>query len=359
MPALDADVAVVGAGVVGCAVASRLARAGRSVLLLEREARAGTGTTSRNSQVVHSGLYYAPGSRKATTCVEGNALLWDWARAHAVPCARTGKLVVAFDPAEHDALARLFDNARACGAPGCRWVSPATVARHEPDLPPVVAALHCARTGIVDPVALTRSCVADAERHGATFVPHADVTRIRAERGGFRLSTSRGTVATERLVNAAGLHADEVAAELGLRRTIHPCRGDYFRLRTSARYRRLVYPVRAPGAGSLGVHLVLDLDGGYRLGPDATFVARKDDFSAAAHKRGAFAAAARRLLGPIDENQLEWDSCGLRPRLAGEDEPSADFELVEHPAGALHLLGIESPGLTAALALALEVAQRA
>src|SRR5687768_13152531 len=169
------DVAVVGAGIVGCAVASALARRGRAVVVLERAAREGTGVTSRNSGVIHSGLYYPPGSLKAETCLRGQMLLYAWATAHGVPHARTGKLVVARDAGEEAELAALHANASACGARGLRWIDGAEVARREPELPPVRVALACDYTGIVDPLALASSLRADAERLGATFVLHAEL----------------------------------------------------------------------------------------------------------------------------------------------------------------------------------------
>jgi L-2-hydroxyglutarate oxidase LhgO len=354
------DVVVVGAGVVGCAIAHVLARSGRDVVVLEREARPGTGVTSRNSGVVHSGIYYPPGSRKARTCIRGNAMLYSWAQRHGVPHRRIEKLVVA---REHDDLAAVHElhaNALASGAEGTRLVSTAEVRACEPDLPDVAGALLCERSGIIDAHALVRSLVAEAERNGATFVTRANVTALERRGPAYVLESSRGAIETPAVVNAAGLHCDEIAALSGLTtHRIHPCRGDYFRLRTAAAYRRLVYPVRRPGQVGLGVHLTIDLAGSYVLGPDTQYVDTKDDFGPAEHKRAAFAAAAARLLGPVSEDQLFYDSCGLRPKLrAPHETEDRDFEIVEHPPGVVHLLGIESPGLTAALALADEVATR-
>lgn len=355
MAELSFDVAVIGAGVVGCAVASRVARTGRSVVLLEREAREATGTTSRNSGVIHGGLYYPPDSRKARSCVAGNRLLYAWAAEHGVAHRKTGKLVVARDADEMEALARLLENAEQSGAGGCRLISATQLRELEPDLPPLAGALLSEHTGIVDPHELTRSYLVDAERHDAAFVHSAAVDAIEPQTVGFRLSTQRGEIDVERIINSAGLFADEIAALVGLERPIRACRGDYFRLRTKHRYRHLVYPVKRPHDPGLGVHLTIELDGSYRLGPDWTWVDSKTDFRPAPEKHAAFLESARRLLGPIGPEQLSYDSCGLRPKLTGPGEPGADFEIQEHPAGVIHLLGIESPGLTAALALADEV----
>lgn len=349
-----ADVVVIGAGVIGCALASALARRGREVLVLEREAREGAGVSSRNSGVIHSGLYYPPGSLKARTCVRGQELLYRWLEARKIPHAPVGKLVIARDADEEIALAALAVNAAAAGAPGCVLIGATEVARREPDLPPVRAALWCPRTGIVDAHALVSSLRADAEAHGAVFLARAAVLAAEVDEDAARLVTTRGEVEARAVVNAAGLHADEVAALLGAAvPTIHPCRGDYFSLRTPARYRHLLYPVRARGAAGLGVHLTIDLAGAYRLGPDVEYVAARDDFSPAEHKLPAFHRAAERLLGPLAPAQLAYEGCGIRPKLrAPGDADERDFEIVVGPGRCVHLVGIESPGLTAALALA-------
>jgi L-2-hydroxyglutarate oxidase LhgO len=352
------DVAVVGAGVVGCAVASALARRGRAVVVLERAEREGTGVTARNSGVVHSGLYYPPGSLKAETCLRGQALLYAWCAAHGVPFARTGKLVVARGPAEEPTLAALHANAVAAGARGLAVLGPEDVARREPALPACRAALWCPYTGIVDAHALTASLRADAERLGAVFAVQGELRAATRTAAGLRLDTARGELEVGAVINAAGLEADRVAALLGATcPPIHPCRGDYFRLRRPPPYRHLVYPVRAPGAPGLGVHLTLDLAGAVRLGPDAEYVARRDDFSPAEHKLATFHAAAEALLGPLPADALAYDGCGVRPKLRAPGEPAErDFLLFTDPPGCVHLVGIESPGLTAALALAERVA---
>ncbi|HYR20652.1 MAG TPA: NAD(P)/FAD-dependent oxidoreductase [Myxococcales bacterium] len=354
----EVDVAVVGGGVVGCAVASALSRAGRSVLLLEAAQRLGDGVTSRNSGVIHSGLYYPPRSLKAQACVRGSALLYEWARARGVPHGKPGKLVVAVDPAAVPDLEALEANARESGARGVELVPAAFVREREPAVP-AAAALWCPETGIVDPVELTRSLAADAAEHGALVLTQARLRGI-ARKGpaAYDLDTARGPVRAERVVNAAGLHADEVAALAGVERyRVHPWRGDYFRFAPAAPFRHLVYPVRRRGAAGLGVHLTLDLAGGCRLGPDVEHVARKDDLSPREDKLPAFLAAARALLGDVRAEQLAYDGCGIRPKLRGPSDPDEkDFVVSEDLPGFVNLVGIESPGLTAALALAERVA---
>jgi L-2-hydroxyglutarate oxidase LhgO len=349
----EVDVAIVGGGVVGCAVASALARARLSVLLLEAGERLGDGVTSRNSGVIHSGLYYAPASLKAQTCVRGNALLYEWAREQGVPHARPGKLVVANHPAALPALEALAANARTSGARGVELVTSAFVQAREPAVP-ALAALWCPQTGIVDPVELTRSLAADAAGNGALVLTQARVRGIGRGSSAFELDTARGPVRAGRVVNAAGLHADEVAALAGVTRyRVHPWRGDYFRFTPAAPHRHLIYPVRPRGAPGLGVHLTLDLAGRCRLGPDVEHVGRKDDHAPREDKLPAFLAAARALLGEVRAEQLAYDGCGIRPKLRAPGDPEEkDFVLSEDLPGFVDLVGIESPGLTAALALA-------
>jgi L-2-hydroxyglutarate oxidase LhgO len=349
----EVDVAIVGGGVVGCAVASAFARHGRSVLLLEGGPRLADGVTSRNSGVIHSGLYYRPGSLKARTCVRGNALLYEWASAKGVPHARIGKLVVARDPQEVPDLEALAGNARAANACGVELVSSSFVRSREPSLD-AAAALWCRDTGIVDAVELARSFATDAVERGALVLTQAQVVGIERAGPAYQLETARGPVRAERVVNAAGLYADEVAALAGVTKyRVHPWRGDYFRFTPAAHYRHLIYPVRRRGAASLGVHLTLDLAGRYRLGPDVEYVDRKDDYSPREDKLGAFLTAARTLLGDIRPEQLAYDGCGIRPKLrAPSDQEEKDFVVSEDVPGFINLVGIESPGLTASMALA-------
>lgn len=351
------DLVIVGAGVVGAAIAAAAADGRRSILVLEAAAREGTGITSRNSGVVHSGLYYPPASRKARTCLRGQELLYAWAARRGVAHARTGKLVIAREAAHLEALAGLAANAAAAGAADLRLVTSAEAHALEPALAPIAGALWCPNTGVVDPQGLTASLRAAAEGRGAIFATRTPVTAITPVAAGLRVESGDEAVIAGALVNAAGLAADRIAAMVGVDvPAIHPCRGDYFRLRARGRYRRLIYPVRPPGSPGLGVHLTLDLDGGVRLGPDAEYVADRDDLRPRPDKHAAFHAAAEALLGPIDPADLAYDGCGIRPKLRPPGDPrERDFVIHQGPRGCVHLLGIESPGLTAALALAEEV----
>jgi len=355
------DVVIIGAGVVGAAIAVALSGSARSVLVLERSPKEGSGITSRNSGVVHSGLYYPPGSLKAETCLRGQALLYDWCQREGVAHRRTGKLIVARRPDALGDLEALAKNATTAGATGIRLIDGRAIAALEPSMPPSAGALLCPKTGIVDPHGLTRSLRAAAERRGVTFAMGTTITGLRAEEAGFSVESGAERLLAGVVINSAGLEADRLAALLGVRGlTVHPCRGDYFRLSGArGRYQRLIYPIRQRGAAGLGVHLTLELDGGVRLGPDAEYVDSRDDFSPAPEKHGAFLRAAEELLGPVDPERLRYDGCGIRPKLRPPSESQErDFVIHEEPTGCLHLLGIESPGLTAALALAERVALR-
>lgn len=355
------DVVIIGAGVVGTAIAAALSGPARSVLVVERALKEGSGVTSRNSGVIHSGLYYPPGSLKAETCLRGQTLLYEWCERAGVAHARTGKLIVARRPADQGDLEALAKNATAAGATGIELIDGRAVAALEPSMPPCAGALLCPKSGIVDPHGLTRSLRAAAELRGAVFAMGTTITGLRPTGSAIAVESGEERLLAGVVINSAGLEADRLAALAGVRDLpIYPCRGDYFRLSGArGRYRRLIYPIRRRGAAGLGVHLTLELDGGVRLGPDAHYVDDRDDFSPAPEKHDAFLRAAEELLGPVDPKRLRYDGCGIRPKLRPPDElEERDFVILEEPTGCLHLLGIESPGLTAALALAERVASR-
>lgn len=364
----ESDVGVVGAGVVGLACAAALARAGRSVVVLERHPRLAAETTSRNSEVVHAGIYYPPGSEKARLCVEGRELLYERCGRLGIPHRSLGKLIVATEEAELAELERLRERGTENGAPGLELQDGDAVRRREPDVR-AVAGLLSPRTGIVDAHALALSYAAEAEAHGAQLALRTELEAVEPERGGYALLVRGADGERERarvaaVVNAAGLASDRVAAlagldvdALGLRQ--HLCKGDYFALAPGAAIapRGLVYP--APARAGLGIHVTLDLGGRVRLGPDATYVdAVRYDVDPA--KAEVFAAAVRRYLPALRTEWLSPDYAGLRPKLAGPGEDFRDFVLREESAagrpGFVNLVGIESPGLTAAGAIAERVA---
>jgi L-2-hydroxyglutarate oxidase LhgO len=359
----DTGIVVVGAGVVGLAVAARLAPRHPDLVVLERNARHGQETSSRNSEVIHAGIYYPRGSLKARLCVEGNRFLYEVCAARGVPHRRCGKIISASDEAALPALDALRERARANGVELERLSAAATA-----DLEPNVlseGSLLSPDSGIISAHGLMDVLLHDVRQAGAVFRPRSEVTGIERRGGEYRLAVRTGeteeSFTAERVINAAGLGADAVAALAGIDVDAagyrqHYCKGSYFAVAPARAelVRRLVYPV--PGPYSLGVHAVLGLDGRLRFGPDAEYVARDADYGVDQAKAAAFAEAARRLVPAIEESDLSPDISGLRPKLQGPGEGFRDFVIAEESArglpGLVNLLGMDSPGLTSALAIA-------
>ncbi len=360
---MDADAIVIGAGVVGLACARELAARGRSVVVLERHERFGVETSSRNSEVVHAGIYYPAGSLKARLCVRGNAGLYAWCEARGVGHQRLGKLIVAAVAEDEPKLAQIQAQAEANGV---RTLEVLT-ARQARDLEPHVrctAALWSPDTGIVDSHALMASLLADAETHGATVAWRQEVCGAEPVTGGHRVTArdgggETGAINATWVVNAGGLDADTVAGLAGF--DLDACgyrqryaRGRYFRVAPAKSHlaRHLIYP--APPKESLGIHVTLDLAGGVRLGPDLEYLRdRRQDYHVADGLRDAFHAAVSRFLEGLAPEDLAPDLAGIRPKLQGPGEPFRDFVIREESdrgrPGWVNLVGIESPGLTSCL----------
>jgi L-2-hydroxyglutarate oxidase LhgO len=360
----DVDTVVVGAGVVGLAVARQLALAGREVLVLEAAARFGTGASARNSEVIHAGIYYPAGSLKARLCVRGRERLYEFCAERAIPHRRCGKLVVAVTDAELPGLARVAAAARANGVDLTR-LDRAAVQAMEPQLS-CAAALHSPLTGIIDSQAYMLALLADAESLGATLACGSAVTRVVPEDGAMLIGVNGAepAVRARTLVNCAGVEAPAVAR---LVRGFPPAhipvayfaKGNYFTLKARAPFERLIYPL--PEAGGLGIHLTLDLAGRARFGPDVEWV-EGCDYSVNAGRAAAFYAAIRRYWPALADGALQADYAGVRPRITGPGEPLGDFRIDDARThgvpGLVNLFGIESPGLTASLAIAGEVVAR-
>jgi len=363
----DTPLTIVGAGVVGLAVAARLAPRFPETVVLERRERHGTETSSRNSEVIHAGMYYPAGTLKARLCVRGKHLLYELCERQGVPHRRITKLIVATAPAETVELERLLALGRANGtelemltADECRRLEPAV---------PAVAGLLSPTTGIVSAHGLMDALLHEARRHGAILQPRAEVVAIERRDRDYRLEirTPEGTesLTSERVVNAAGLDADTVAAFAGIDVAaagyrLHWWKGSYFAVSgPKARLlSRLVYPV--PTHVSLGVHAVLGLDGRVRFGPDADHLPlRGQDYAVDETKRAEFGEAIRRIVPAILDEDLTPDIAGIRAKLQGPGEGFRDFVIAEEAArgrpGFLSLVGIDSPGLTSSLAIAEEV----
>jgi L-2-hydroxyglutarate oxidase LhgO len=345
---------VIGGGVVGCALAQRLAAKHLPPIILEAGPRIGEGVTSRNSGVIHAGLYYPPSSLKAQTCIPGQILLKQWCTKHNVPWRETGKWIVA----PKDSIGSLDDlmaNALASGAIGLCRKSKIDIEREFQGVVIGEDAVFSAATGIVDPYAFSLSLLASAQENGAELLTNCHVQAIEfIPSGGYRVFTSRGTIDTERIFNSAGLYADEIARMVGIDRyRIHPWRGDYFRINTDFGIKSLVYPVRRKDAPGLGVHLTIELDGRCKLGPDVEFVECKNDFAPRENKLESFLVAAHQYLPHLQSHHLVYDTCGIRPKLRSpNDKTERDFIVSQDKTDFINLIGIESPGLTAAMALA-------
>lgn len=354
------DVIVIGAGVVGLAIARRFAMAGNDVLIVERGAAFGMETSARNSEVMHAGIYYVPGSLKATLCLRGRDLLQAFCDAHSVPYRQCGKLIVATNAAQAGELDAIRANAAACGMDRLEWRDRAAVAAMEPDIV-CDTALFSPFTGILDSHAYMLALLGEAEAHGAHLVCNTEVTRItRAPEGwALHIAGEDGPVATARtVINSAGLGAVALANRIeGLPASAIPllryAKGCYFSYGGRTRFRHLVYPVPEPGG--LGTHLTLDLAGQARFGPDVTWIDAVD-YDVPESRRDTFARAVHQFWPGADPALLLPAYAGVRPKLSGPGEPAADFSIsgpaAHGVAGLINLFGIESPGLTASLALA-------
>ena len=353
------DTVVIGAGVVGLAVARALAQAGREVLVLERHDLIGTETSSRNSEVIHAGLYYPTGSHKARLCVRGKALLYEHCAAYNVPHARIGKIIVATSDAQFRVLKAYQRQARINGAGELPWLTRREVQDMEPAVE-ALAGVYSESTGIIDSHAYMLSLVGDLEANGGMIAFLTEVTGLERLAAGVRVCCGDFDLDANLVVNSAGLNAPAVAARLGGRHRGHYAKGHYYTLSGASPFARLVYPIA--DAGGLGVHVTLDLAGQARFGPDVVWQ-KDEDYAFDESSFERFVTAIRCYYPALDESRLHPGYTGIRPKLAPAGAPAADF-VIEGPAqtgvrGFVNLLGIESPGLTSSLAIAERVVEMA
>lgn len=361
------DAVVIGAGVVGLAVSRALALAGREVILLEQHGSFGTETSSRNSEVIHAGIYYEPGSLKARLCVAGKARLYAYLRERSLPHLNCGKLIVATRDEEVPALEALKANAEANGVTDLTLMGAEEALALEPGLS-CVAALHSPSTGIFDSHAYMLSLLGDLEAAGGMVVFRTPMTSARLAGNGVVIETGGAepmTVAAGLLVNCAGLHAGRIAEAIeGFPREAIPAiryaKGVYFAYEGRAPFERLIYPMPTPD--SQGTHYTRDLSGQGRLGPDIRWDATLGDYDVEPERRDAFWQAARTFWPDLNKQKLHAAYAGLRPKLSNPGE-FADFR-IDGPArhgvpGVINLFGIESPGLTANMAIGEFVAKMA
>lgn len=359
-PIETVDSVVVGAGVVGLAVARALALAGREVIVLEEAGGIGTATSSRNSEVIHAGIYYPKGSLMAETCVEGRRKLYAYCAAHGVPHRNCGKLIVATSPAESETLASIKNRAEANGVEDMRFLTTAEAKAMEPNLE-CTAALLSPTTGIVDSHSYMLALQGDAEEREAMFAFHAPLQSGRATDDGIELAVGGAEpmeLKARLVVNCAGLHAPALARRIeGMPTdcipTAYYAKGNYFTLTGRSPFSRLIYPVPVPGG--LGVHITVDMGGQAKFGPDVEWI-DGIDYTVDPHRADKFYAAVRRYWPGLKDGALQPGYAGIRPKTVPQGAPAQDF-VIQGPAqhgiaGLIHLFGIESPGLTASLALA-------
>jgi len=352
------DAVVVGAGVVGLAVARSLALRGRDVLVLEAARTIGSGTSSRNSEVIHAGIYYAAGSLKARLCVQGNAMLYDYCARRGVDYRRCGKLIVATSSEQVHQLQSIQQKAQRNGAQALGLLSRGEAQALEPSLQ-CEAALLSASTGIIDSHALMLSLQGELENAGGVIALNSPVALMHKAQSAIEIVTKDGTrLRAQLVINAAGLGALALARRFsGLEPSCLPqafyAKGNYFTLTGRAPFTHLIYPM--PEQAGLGVHLTLDLGGQAKFGPDVQWVADADDLSVESARGDGFYAQVRRYWPALPDGALLPGYAGIRPKISGPGAPAADFMIQtqqEHGVnGLINLFGIESPGLTSALAL--------
>lgn len=362
------DCVVIGAGVVGLAVARAIALspafAGREVMVLEGESAIGTGTSSRNSEVIHAGIYYPQGSLKAKLCVEGKAMLYDYCAQRRIGFKRCGKLLVATNEAQVAQLQGIIAKAAANGVNDLVLISREEAQAMEPALE-CVAAVHSPSTGIIDSHALMLSLQGDLENAGGMVVCNTTVSHIAIGLSSIQIVMEDGTeLEAGSVINCAGLHAPSVARSIqGLDAQHVPpefyCKGNYFTLSGRSPFNRLIYPV--PQAAGLGVHLTLDLGGQAKFGPDVEWVELSSDLVVDPARGDAFYAEIRKYWPALQDGSLVAGYAGMRPKINSEHEAAKDFVIqgadVHGIKGLVNLFGIESPGLTSSLAIGGQVAR--
>jgi L-2-hydroxyglutarate oxidase LhgO len=355
---VDCDIAIIGAGIIGLAIASALSDDERNIYIVEKNMTHGMGVSSRNSEVIHAGIYDPPGSLKARFCVEGKELLYETCVRNNIPHRNIGKLIIATSEQERGKLEELMKNAELNGVRSLQILEGTRIRDMEPNIR-AIAGLYSPETGIVSAHHLMDYYLHKAKTRRAEIVYGTNVTGIQKVSQGYQIATvdsngDRFEFVAERVINSAGLYSDGIAGMLGKKYTIHYCKGDYFSINNVKKgmVQRLIYPVPEANHVGLGVHLTLDLSGRMKLGPDATYIEKTENYKVDAEKRNKFFDAAVKFLPFIQREDIVPEMSGIRPKLQGPGEYFRDFVISEDFPGFVNLIGIESPGLTAAPAIA-------
>ena len=360
-----ADITIIGAGVIGLAIAAQVARKGRGVYVLEKNETFGKETSSRNSEVIHAGFSYPEGSLKAETCAEGNTMLYEICEKYGIGCQKIGKLMVAITAEEVDELESLLERGRNNGVKDLRMLSKGEIKRMEPNVE-AIAAIFSPSTGIMDSHALMKCFLRRTEEKGGEVAYKSKVIGIEKLSHGYKLTVedSSGIFSfkTEVLINCAGLNSDKIAQFAGIDTDragyrLFYCKGEYFTVGNSKNrlIRRLVYPVLGLNTTGMVLHVTLNLENRMLLGPSSQYVS-EIDYKVDESQKEVFYQSTKRFLPFIEFNDLEPEMAGIRPRLQGPGDNFRDF-VIRHEQdkglpGFINLVGIESPGLTSAPAIA-------
>lgn len=365
---MDYDIIIIGGGVVGLACVSKLSELKLKTLLIERHKSFGYETSSRNSEVIHAGIYYPNGSLKAKLCVAGNKSLYKWAEKHKVPYNRIGKYIIATDDFEDEQLETILHNALNNGVKDIFRKSITKIKQEEPNLK-AVSGIWSGSSGIIDSHSLMKSFIEEAEQNSCDFAWNHQVIGIDFKSNYYEVlvqlpNFDKFKVSTKWIINSAGLDADTIAEMVGIdvdavNYRLHYCRGHYFRVASSKKHlaSHLIYPAPPKDLTSLGIHITLDLNGEMKLGPDTQYLHnRVQDYSIPEGLGDKFFTAVARYLNGLNKEDIFPDQAGIRPKLQAEGQGFRDFIIKEESDKGLpcfvNLIGIESPGLTSCLEIA-------
>ena len=367
---MDAEITIIGAGVVGLAIAERLSEEYDNVFLIEKHSTFGQETSSRNSEVIHAGIYYPKGSLKARLCIDGKTLLYNYCRKYEIPYNNCGKLIVATSEEQISVIEGIRQTALNNGVNDLVVLDGEQISGMEPNIF-ALKALYSPSTGVIDSHSLMKRFETNTINNEGHIVYNCEVTGINRISNGYEVflldaDKTSYSFTTKILINSAGLTSDKVSEMTGIKDEslkICFCKGEYFRLNPPKNklISRLIYPVPHPNLEGTGIHVTIDIGGGVKLGPDVTWLKSNDyDYKVDPQKRDAFFCSAKKFLSFIEKEDIVPEMAGIRPKIQRCGDPVRDFYIMEESGrglpGFINLIGIESPGLTSSLAIANYVA---